>query len=267
MKKSTVTAGAASAIAFAVIVALAGCAPAVSLKSKAGHAHPGPSSHSSSAPAPTSTPTPTAVALGPLPANALFRITATVTEPDGAAADLVQTVFAPAAPDSGDTALLNAQCNLSGQPTWQSNYSSPLYLTTTITATLHPGSPAWTASDQISAYFLGSTSAYSGAYSLAQSDCAPGYISIPGAIHGVAPVEATNPTLGMYGWASAFGDYGFDGGGNDLGALDSSGTGVVKNCEIEESATAKATSTVVAGWLTQTFVLANGCDFMGPSPA
>ena len=266
MRNSIAAAGAASAIALALIVALAGCAPAVSPKAKAGHSHPGPS-HSSSASAPTPTPTPTAVPLGPLPANALFRITATVTEPDGAAADLVETVFAPTAPTSADTAMLNTQCNLPGEPTWQSNYSSPAYLTTTITATLHPGSPAWTASDQIAAYFLGSSSAYSGAYSVAQSDCAPGYITIPGTVHGVAPVESSNPALGTYGWASTFGDYGFDGGGNDPGALDSSGTGVVKNCAIEESVAAKATSPVVAGWLTQTFVLANGCDFMGPNPA
>ncbi|HEY5229441.1 MAG TPA: hypothetical protein VIJ11_00930 [Galbitalea sp.] len=265
MKNSTVTAGVASAIALAVIVVLAGCAPAVLPKAKVGHPHPAPSTHSASAP--TASPTPTPVDLGPLPANALFRITATVTEPGGASADLVQTVFAPAAPTASDTALLNTQCNIAGQPTWQSNYTSPQYVTTTIKATLHRGSPAWSASDQVTAYFIGATSAFSGAYVVAQADCAPGYITIPGTIHGVAPVDASNPALGTYGWASVFGDYGFDGGGNDPGALDSSGTGVVNNCHIEESAAATAASPIVAAWLTQTFVLANGCDFTGPNPA
>ncbi len=265
MKKSLVSAGAASVVALAVIVALMGCAPAVLPKAKAGPGHPAPSPHASSTPG--STPGPTSTPLGPLPANALFRITATVTEPGGASADLVQTVFAPAAPTAADTALLNAQCNSPGQPTWQSNYSSPLYVTTTITATLHPGSPVWSTNDQIAAYFTGATSAFSGAYSVAQADCAPGYITIPGTIHGVAPVDASNPANGEYGWASVFGQYGFDGGGNDPGAADSSGTGVVKNCTIEESAAAQAASTVVAGWLTQTFVLAHGCSFTGPNPA
>ena len=265
MKKSLITAGTTSAMALAVIVALAGCAPAVSLQAQQTHPHPAPSTHSASAPTPS--PTPTAVALGPLPANALFRITATVTEPSGASADLVQTVYAPSAPTASDTALLNAQCNSPGQPTWQSNYSSPQYVTTTITAKLHPGSPAWSSGDQIVAYFIGASSAFSGSYVVAQADCAPGYITIPGTIHGVAPVDASNPALGTYGWASVFGDYGFDGGGNDPGALDSSGTGVVNNCHIEESAAATATSPIVAAWLTQTFVLANGCDFTGPNPA
>jgi hypothetical protein len=264
VNRSLSTAGAA-VLALTVIIALAGCAPAVHPKAKAGPGHPAPSPHTSSAA--SSTPTPTATPLPPLPANALFRITATVTEPGGASADLVQTVFAPAAPTAADTVLLNTQCNLPDQPTWQSNYSSPQYVTTTITATLHPGSPAWTTDDQIAAYFMGASSAYSGAYTVAQSDCAPGYISIPGTIHGVAPVDGSNPALGTYGWASEFGDYGFDGGGNDPGGPDSSGTGVVKNCAIEESASAQATSSVVAAWLTQTFVLADGCEFMGPNPA
>jgi hypothetical protein len=265
MKKSRLVSGFATAIALATICALTGCAPAVHPHPKAGHSHP--STHTASAPTATPISTPTAAALGPLPANALFRITATVTEPTGASADLVQTVFAPSAATPSDTALLDAQCNLAGQPTWESAFSSPLFLTTTITATHRAGTPAWPASDEVAAYFMGSTSAYSGGYTVAQADCAPGYIVIPGTMHGVAPVDAANPASGQNGWAAEFGEYGFDGSGNDPGAEDQSGTGVVKDCVIVESAAAQAASSVAAGWLTQPFQLQYGCNFQGAGPA
>jgi hypothetical protein len=263
LRRTNAVIAVATAVGLAVVVALTGCAPAV---------HPHPKSitnHTPPAATPTPTPTPssTAPSLGPLPANALFRITATVTEPGGASADLVQTVFAPAAPTAADTALLTAQCNLDGQPTWQSAYPSPLFVTTTITATLHAGSPDWPVGDAVAAYFLGSTSAYSGAYLTAQAYCAPGDIKIPGTVHGVAPVDSANPAIGGNGWAGEFGEYGFDGSGNDPSDPDSSGTGVVGNCVIEESAAAKATSGVVEGWLSQPFVLTAGCDFQGAGPA
>lgn len=262
MRHSIIASGTAAAIAIVVIVALAGCGPASPPRAKAGPHHPSPAPDASSAAA---TPAATAAPLAPLPANALFRITATVTEPTGASADLAQTVFAPAAATASDTALLNAQCNQAGQPTWQSTNPSPSFITTTITATLKHGSSAWSTSDQVAAYFLGSTSAFSGAYAVAQSDCAPGYIDIPGSIHGVAVVDASNPATGTNGWAGAFGLYGFDGGGNDPTATDSSGTGVVQHCAIEESAAAQAASPVAAAWLTQAFVLAHGCTFSGPT--
>src|SRR5450432_2941170 len=109
MKNSILTSGSATLVALALIVALAGCAPAVHPGSTASDGNPSSSGSATATATPTATPT--AAALGPLPANALFRITATVTEPGGAKADLVETVFAPAAPTASDTALLNAQCN------------------------------------------------------------------------------------------------------------------------------------------------------------
>jgi hypothetical protein len=136
-----------------------------------------------------------------------------------------------------------------------------------MTATLHPGSPAWPANEQVAAYFMGSVSAYSGAYSTAQAYCAPGYMTIPGTIHGVAPVDAANPATGSNGWASEFGEYGFDGSGNDPSDPNGGGASIVKNCVIEESAGAKATSGVVEGWLTQPYVQAYGCNYQGASPA
>ena len=260
MKRSSLVTGVATGIALAALVTLTGCAPASHPQL---HPHPSAGHSSPTTAAPTSTPTPTAAASGALPANALFRITATVTEPTGSSADLVQTVFAPTVANASDTTLLNTQCNIAGQPTWQSMYTAPQFVTTTITATHVAGTPAWPASDQVGAYFLGSTSAYSGGYTVAQADCAPGYITIPGTMHGVAPVNGASPATGPSGWAGASGMYGFDGGGNDPTAADSSGTGVVGNCHIEESRRLLRPAAVVAAWLTQLFVLATGCEFQG----
>ena len=265
MKNSILTSGSVTLVALGLIVALAGCAPAVHPGSKTGNGNP--ASNGSAAASATPSATPTAAGLGPLPANALFRITATVTEPGGAKADLVETVFAPAAPTASDTALLNAQCNFPGDPGWAANYANPLYVTATITATLHPGTHAWSADDGVAAYFSGSAAAFSGDYHVAQADCADGNISIPGTIHGVVPVDASNPSTGTYGWAGPMAGYGFDGGGNFPGDANSGGTGVVKDCVIEESAAATAASPVVEGWLTQPFDIQSGCRFIGPSPA
>jgi hypothetical protein len=258
MTRSILATGLVAGMALTALVTLTGCAPAVH---PLPHPHPSAVHPSPPTAGPSATPTPTAS--GALPANALFRITATVTEPTGASAHLVQTVFAPSAPTASDTALLNAQCNQAGQPTWQSSFVSPEYVTTTITATQVSGTPAWPSSDQVAAYFMGSTSAYSGGYTVAQADCAPGYITIPGTMHGVGAVEASSPATGANGWASEFGQYGFDGAGNSPGSPGQSGTGVVRDCVIQESAVAQATSSVVAGWLSQPFVLANGCQFQG----
>jgi hypothetical protein len=263
MKSSILGAIVPATIVVLVVAMLGGCAPATTSKHEGGSGHP--SSHGTNSPTPS--PTATAPDLGPLPANALFRITATVTEPGGATSDLVQTVFAPAAPTASDTALLNAQCNLDGEPTWQSNYTNPLYVTTTVTATLRPGSKPWAVDDQVASYFLGGASAFSGAYEGAQAPCADGYITIPGTMHGVAAVDSSDPAMGTYGWASQFGDYGFDGGGNYPAAEESSGTGVVGNCAIEESDAAKALGGVIEGWLTQPFDSQYGCVFQGADPA
>ena len=263
MKSSILGVVVPATIAVLLVAMLGGCAPATSSKHKPSSGHPSPNASNS----PTPSPAATAPHLGPLPANALFRITATVTEPGGTVADLVQTVFAPAAPTASDTALLDAQCNLPGEPTWQSNYANPLYVTTTVTATLRPGSKPWSSDDQVASYFLGGASAFSGAYEGAQATCADGYITVPGTMHGVAVVDSSDPAMGVYGWASQFGDYGFDGGGNYPDAEESSGTGVVGNCAIEESAAAKALGGVIEGWLTQPFDSQYGCVFQGADPA
>ncbi len=209
---------------------------------------------------------------GPLPATALFRVTATARAENGAVADLVETVFQPVAPTAVDAALLDSQCNypgvqsLKGQPSWESVYPSPLFVVTTITSAVRAGSPAWLPDDEVIFYFLG-TAAYSGSFAGFEAYCAPGIVRVPGRIHGVAPVPGGDPVGGASGWASEIGSYGFDGGRNDPVAPVVGGTAIVSDCAIQLSAAAQAASPVAAAWVTQPFVLADGCRFSDPNPA
>jgi hypothetical protein len=269
MKSSTRAAPIAVTIAVLVVATISGCAPPTGTT-------PSPTSSHSSTPqaTPTATHTPggSAPDLGPLPANALFRISATATASNGAVADLVETVFQPSGATAADTALLNMQCNypgapdLEGQPTWQEQYPNPLFVTATITSTLRSGSRAWSTDDEIVFGFLGS-SAYSGAWKGFQAACSPGLLVVPGTVHGVAPVPSSDPIDGTTGWASGNGEYGFGGGGQDPGQQDVGGTTVISDCTIEVSASAKATSSVAQSWAEHGAQAADGCSFSGPSPA
>ena len=248
-------------------VALSGCAPAAHAPHGQPHhtASGGSSSGASTAPSPTPTPTPTPFpqSLGPLPANALFRITAKGVQANGATVDLVETVFAPAAPNPSDTALLNAQCNTSGDPTWQSSFSGPvLYVDATFDATLDPSSSAtFDTKTQIASYLELEPSAFSGAYQTAQADCAPGFITVPGEQHAVGVVPASNPATSNLGWASPNVRYGFYGDLNDPSAADVAGPTVVKDCAVEISAAALATAPALAAWKTQPYVQSKSCSY------
>ena len=203
---------------------------------------------------------------GPLPDTALFRITATAKAPNGAIADLVETVYQPATPTAMDVALLDSQCNypgvpsLKGQPTWESTYPNPLAVTATITSTVRTGSPAWSPNEKVIFYFLG-TAAYLGAYSGFEAYCAPGILGVPGTIHGVAPVPGGDPVGGSFGWANKFVSYGFNAGDNYPVTPVVGGDAIVYDCAIQLSAAAKAASTIASAWADQPFVLADGCRF------
>ena len=218
----------------------------------------------------TPTPTPTTPAGPPaLPANALFAISATVTAGNGATAHLYQVVYKPSAPDAADTALLNKQCNypgqpdLKGQPNWQTQYANPLYLTSDLTATVSGFGPAWSnKTNPVLFGYLGVPAAFGGSYETWEAYCAAGFITVPGTIHAVAPVPASNPTTGSLGWAGALdNEFGFLGGGNFPGGPDLGGKAVVTDCVVQLSATASAASPKVAAWATQAFKLKNGCIF------
>jgi hypothetical protein len=242
------------AVAVAVVSMVCGCA------SPSGHTSHPTTGTLAAAPSP-----------GPLPDTALFRITATAKAPNGAVADLVETVYQPATPTATDVTLLDSQCNypgvpsLKGQPTWESAYPSPLIVATTITSTVRAGSPAWSPNEKVIFYFLG-TAAYSGAFTGFEAYCAPGILGVPGTIHGVAPVPSGEPVGGSFGWANKFGSYGFNGGGNYPVTPVVGGDAIVSDCAIQLSAAAKAASTVAAAWASQPFVPANGCRFSDPGP-
>jgi hypothetical protein len=215
---------------------------------------------------PTAAPTTSAFPanLGPLPATALFRITAEGIQPDGATIDLVETVFAPVAASAADTTLLNAQCNFSGSPKWPTQFPSGyLYLDATFTATVDPSTPTFNTNASISADmedFL--ANAFSGAYHEAQAQCAPGYFVLPGTIHGVGVVSKTNPAHGHFGWASSNARYGFFGDGNDPNDPDGgSGDTIVKDCAVQLSPAALATAPTLAAWETQPYVQSKSCYY------
>jgi hypothetical protein len=263
--KTPIRAAVCGALAsLALAVGLCGCAaPATTHSPSAGHNGSGSPGQTTTAHPVTPTATPSSTA--PLPANALFRITATAEQPTGAKMDLVQVVYAPSAPTAPDTALLDGQCNLDGQPTWESGFpGGALYLTSTVTATAHPGSPAFNNLATIG-YELGSgSSAWSGDYSVEQSYCAPGSIALPGQVHGVSPVLASNPVTSAFGWGAHTSTYGLDGDGNDPSDPNGGGDTVVGNCAVQLSPAAIAAVPGIVAWTTQPYVATVGCYYTMP---
>jgi hypothetical protein len=245
-------------IAVLVVAAVSGCASSI------------PAPTGTPAPSPSASPTPAAAPSIPaLPGNALFQISATATASNGAIADLLEIVYQPTAPTAADTALLDSQCNypsvpsFQGQPSWESQYPRPVYMIASITATLRPGSRAWSNTTDPLIFDFMPLSAYSGDYKQVNSPCAAGSILVPGTIHGVAPLWSSNEVSGPYGWATAAGGYGFTGGGNDPGGPNLGGKAIVNNCTVQLSAGAAAANPAVAAWKTQQYQFAAGCVFRG----
>ncbi len=275
MRRQTAVAALASvATAFLLVSTLTGCGggtPGASPSQGAsgtgsGSAAPGstPSTSTSAAPIATATPTtsPTPAAPPALPDTALFAISATVKASNGAIADLYQVVYKPTPVDTADTKLLNKQCDFQGSPKWQTQFPANIvYVTTTITATLRPGSPAFKKADNVLFGYSWGDAAFSGDFSGFEAACSSGFVNLPGTVHGVAPVAASDPAHSTYGWASKGGDYGFAGGGNDPGAPDSGGTAYVSHCVVQLSAEAAAASSKIASWPTQPFKTRLGCDY------
>jgi hypothetical protein len=262
-------------IAAAVLIAggaLSGCAP--TSHPSAGHSHHAGHDHASSSSTPGATPTTTPTAtppptpfpqsLGALPANALFRITAKGIQPNGATIDLVETVFAPAPATASDTALLNAQCNVSGSPNWPTLFpGGSLYVDMTATATLDRATPTFNTNATIAADFEDfSAAAFSGNFLEAQAPCAPGFIKLPGTLQGVGAVLKSNPAHGSFGWASADARYGFFGDGNDPSDPNGgNGNTIVKDCAVQLSSAALSTAPALAAWETQPYVQSKSCYY------
>ena len=170
---------------FVVVGSLAGCAQT---SSPAKPATPAPVVDSVP-PTPTAAPT----APAPLPANALFRITARAVQASGAAMDLVQTVYAPTAPTPADIALVDRQCNEAGAPPWTNEFPSGYEVVhTTITATAEPLTAVINTDTTVPAMFDLNLVAFRGDYRTFQAYCAPGLIVFPGTAHGVGVVSSAN---------------------------------------------------------------------------
>ena len=269
MQRTRLTVIVGSAAILLVLGSLAGCAAKVAGAGGGSQpqVHPGGLSHPSSlAKPPTSTPTVTATPKQsgppPLPANALFQISATVkSTTNGATADLIQTVYKPVAQNTADAATLDSQCNFGGGYDWRQVHPNSIFLDTTMVATLRTGSPAFLPDDQVDFFFAAGSSAYTGDWAPFEAACDSEFIKLPGSVHGVAPVPAGDPIHGVGGWAYTQASYGFWAGGNDPGTPDSGGAAVVSNCVIQLSADAKAAGSAEVAWATQTYVTINGCVY------
>lgn len=198
---------------------------------------------------PTTTPTPTP-APTPTPtdaANVLFTISATVTAPNNAKVDFMQTVYTPVATTAAmttDTALLDKQC--SG---WQTMFPSRKFVTTEITSKLQPGSPAWPKNAAIGVDMDGYP-AWSGNYTGFQALCASVIVTVGGHIHGIIPVPSSHSADAKMGWARA--DYGFGiASGSDSGTAPGPKDLRITSCSIILSSTATATSAIAPKWATQ----------------
>jgi hypothetical protein len=199
----------------------------------------------------TPTPTPTPTGFPALPADAMWRIRATVTGGNGAIADVVETVYKPVAWTPADNTLVTNQCPASG---WPSNYPTPIGMHSTVTATLRAGSKPWTEYSPVGlGFILGNLSAWTGTfYDMSPVNCGAGTpLTIPGSATGVAPLSpASDPSgvSGGEGWYNGF--YGFAAtyDGNDSMPA---GLVTLSNCSLQLSAYAIAANPAVASWATE----------------
>ncbi len=240
------------------VALLTGCAAGGSLPGPTGHptriAVPAPTVGPTGSTSATPIATPGAAA-GPLPANALFRITGVATAPDGAVAELTETVYAPSALSTTESALITAQCQASG---WPGNYPSPTGVRATVVAALKPGSKAWTAYSPVGVTpSLGNLAAWTGQFDpSANFGCAsPGAITIPGTTSGIQPVSPAGSPAGAAGGTGWYnGVYGFwmYYGGNDPDGPAASLQVKLSDCAIEVGPLALAGNAATASWPTET---------------
>lgn len=204
-----------------------------------------------------------------MPVDALLQITAVVTAPGGAGADLVQTVYLPTTPTAAQESLLDSLCRTNGSvqdsSLWAAGYPNALMLTSTMTATLLPGSPAWDNTKNLVTAGFPAAAAFTGAYRGYQAPCTSGFITIPGTQQALAPIPKSNPSGGVFGWAGALASYGFDTGGNSDDQGELQGNATVSQCTITLSPTAAA-NPVAAGWAkaVTSYTKKDACGFYGP---
>lgn len=201
-------------------------------------------------PSPSATsPSPTQSALDP---DILFRISVTAHDPNGAVADLVQTVYKPQSTTSNmaaDLAELDNQCT-----GWQSAYPNPQYVETEIDVTdQSPDGASW-GSGPVAIVSMDGAPVFSGNFTTFQAYCASVGVML-GNTHGITPVASGNPDA-IRGWAQVL--YGFGVATDPQFDLTTVGPYVTfTDCQIELSQFAIDNSAVAASWAgaTQTYPL------------
>jgi hypothetical protein len=247
---------AASIAAGVLLVALSGCAAASSSHGSSSRANTGSNTsggltvHTSATPKPSATSTPTPAAL---PANVLFRITATATDlKSHAIADLVETVYVPTALTSAQNALLVKVC---GQSQYPSDYPNALGVDGAISLTLRAGSPAWTQYSPLAiSVIMGNDEAWNADFAPSTNLIACGPQSplvIPSTGTGVQPVSPASDPAGVsggHGWYNGvYGWYVTD----DIADEDTAApTDLISlsNCHLQLGAAAIAAAQKVAEW-------------------
>jgi hypothetical protein len=154
----------------------------------------------------SASPTPGATVAPPLAEeDVLFTISATLTSPVGATADIEQVVFAPVSTlDRIDEveARLDEECG-----DWRSTIGEPAYVASLVTTTdTSKGGKKWPPSGQV-VVSLSGFPVFEGDYTGFQNFCSSVQVLIPGTVVGVTPVPASAGSDSRGGWATVI--YGF----------------------------------------------------------
>ena len=197
-----------------------------------------------SAPNTSVSPTPIVDDEPPIDPNVMFTISATLTSPAGAIADIVQIVYRPVAADP-DAALLIDPENGCGD--WESVIPDPEYVVTVATAT--DRSPAGISWPDFGVGFIGLSGRpiFTGPHQLWGVPCTDAIIPI-GTVRGITAVSSGPADTG-YGWANV--SYGISTGGaaDEYAGWDDDN---ITDCVISLSQWAIDHSAKAASWATQT---------------
>lgn len=196
---------------------------------------PTPTRTQASTPTPTPTPTPTRTPAPGFEGEVLFTIAAKITSPDGATANLKQTVHLPV--DGLDELdgvedLLDEECG-----EWRENVGDESFLVSEITATdSSAAGERWSREPQFVVTMAG-TSVFLGDVEPFHTFCTNVHAFVPGAILAVSPLPSDVEPDESGGWATFA--YGF-------GVLDEDAT--ITQCRISVSDEGKTLSTLVRTW-------------------
>ena len=237
-----------AAVAALSVIVLAGCGimPVPTAATGSLSRSPSPSATGRPTPAPTETRP---------PADILFTITATLTSPVGAVAQLTQVVYAPTTKldkIAQVAARLDAQC--SG---WQKRFTDPAFVVSTITAKdVSKNGKKWAPSGQFAVTMAG-TAIYEGSLAADPKKCSTALGLIPGTIRGITPVRSDGSADSAEGWGTL--TYGFSVPVKDGDDPTDEAYSQLSNCKITVSTAAKKLSANAADWATQKFTTPGEC--------